>query len=252
MTISARQWKRQPPSGVALKSGVLAAILADVRAEVVSGAAIDTSAGMVREETTIGRAYRGTSTSSTRAARVVGLTASSSFLILAAYKVGASDVGIRASNNPTSFRLLEILTTSGVLSANSRGSDSASRTITGPSVAEGQVVVAAASFEAGVGVSLSVDGIDYGTTSFSLNLSNAPTWIQDSISTASAHMLTAILSREWLPMRTELTVNPWQIFAPRRAWVPQAAAGGLPALSLATYVPGSLTATGFRPRVTAT
>lgn len=44
--------------------------------------------------------------------------------------------------------------------------------------------------------------------------------------------------------------NPWQLFAPRRIWVPQA--GLLPTLSLPTYAPGSLTATGFRPRVTAT
>lgn len=44
---------------------------------------------------------------------------------------------------------------------------------------------------------------------------------------------------------------PWQLFAPRRIWVPQAAISGLPTLSLPTYTPGSLTATGFRPRVTA-
>lgn len=43
-----------------------------------------------------------------------------------------------------------------------------------------------------------------------------------------------------------------QLFAPRRIWVPQAAIAGLPTLSLPTYTPGSLTATGFRPRVTAT
>ena len=47
------------------------------------------------------------------------------------------------------------------------------------------------------------------------------------------------------------SANPWQLFAPRRIWVPQAAITGLPTLSLPTYVPGSLTATGFRPRVTA-
>lgn len=42
------------------------------------------------------------------------------------------------------------------------------------------------------------------------------------------------------------------VFAPRRIWVPQAAITGLPTLSLPTYTPGSLTAAGFRPRVTAT
>lgn len=58
-----------------------------------------------------------------------------------------------------------------------------------------------------------------------------------------------------LPNPAELTASmsaPWQVFAPRRIWVPQAAITGLPTLSLPTYTPGSLTATGFRPRVTAT
>ena len=47
--------------------------------------------------------------------------------------------------------------------------------------------------------------------------------------------------------------DPWALFAPKRIWVPMAAAAsGVPTLSLPTYVPGSLTSTGFRPRVTAT
>lgn len=46
--------------------------------------------------------------------------------------------------------------------------------------------------------------------------------------------------------------NPWRVLAPRRLWLPTSAAGGsLPTLSAATYMPGSLTSTGFRPRVTA-
>lgn len=45
---------------------------------------------------------------------------------------------------------------------------------------------------------------------------------------------------------------PWQLFEPRRVWVPQvSAAPSLPTLSLPTYVPGSITSSGFRPRVTA-
>ena len=49
-----------------------------------------------------------------------------------------------------------------------------------------------------------------------------------------------------------LTENPQRLYSQRRIWVPQAAITGLPTLSLPTYTPGSLTATGFRPRVTAT
>lgn len=50
----------------------------------------------------------------------------------------------------------------------------------------------------------------------------------------------------------ELTLNPNLLFAPqtRRIWVPSAAAG-VPTLSASTYVPGSLTSTGWRPQVTA-
>jgi len=48
------------------------------------------------------------------------------------------------------------------------------------------------------------------------------------------------------------TRNPWQVFAPRQIVIPTiTAAPSLPTLSAATYVPGSITATGFRPRVTA-
>lgn len=45
---------------------------------------------------------------------------------------------------------------------------------------------------------------------------------------------------------------PWRMFAPleRRIWVPSASSS-LPTLSAATYMPGSLTSVGFRPRVTA-
>ena len=47
--------------------------------------------------------------------------------------------------------------------------------------------------------------------------------------------------------------NPWQLFEPQRIFIPvAAAASGVPTLSLPTYMPGSLTSVGFRPRVTAT
>jgi hypothetical protein len=51
-----------------------------------------------------------------------------------------------------------------------------------------------------------------------------------------------------------LMFNPWLIFKPRSIFVPVTAAAGssLPTLSDPTIVPGSLTSTGFRPRVTIT
>lgn len=48
----------------------------------------------------------------------------------------------------------------------------------------------------------------------------------------------------------DFTRNPWQIFEPRRIFF-SASAPVFPTLSAATYMPGSLTSTGFRPRVTA-
>jgi hypothetical protein len=51
--------------------------------------------------------------------------------------------------------------------------------------------------------------------------------------------------------QASLAANPWQLFAARvqRIWSPAAAA--IPTLSAATFLPGSITASGFRPRVTA-
>ena len=48
-----------------------------------------------------------------------------------------------------------------------------------------------------------------------------------------------------------LSLNPWAMFE-RRVWLPTVAAAAVPTLSAATYVPGSITSAGFRPRVTAT
>jgi hypothetical protein len=46
--------------------------------------------------------------------------------------------------------------------------------------------------------------------------------------------------------------NPWQLFQPRRVYIPTATAGAtVPTLSASTYVTGSLTSTGWRPQVTA-
>ncbi len=51
----------------------------------------------------------------------------------------------------------------------------------------------------------------------------------------------------------QLSADPWQLFAPRQIWIPATAAASFnPTLSLPTYVPGSLTSSAFRPRVTAT
>lgn len=50
----------------------------------------------------------------------------------------------------------------------------------------------------------------------------------------------------------DLTLNPWQLFAPRQIRVPVAAGGpSLPTLSASTFKPATLTATGWTPRVTA-
>lgn len=54
------------------------------------------------------------------------------------------------------------------------------------------------------------------------------------------------------PKANELIVNPWQIFKPRRIYIPTATASAtVPTLSASTYVTGSLTSTGWRPQITA-
>ena len=51
----------------------------------------------------------------------------------------------------------------------------------------------------------------------------------------------------------ELVDNPWQLFTPRRIWVPVSAAAvyTIPSLTTSTYVIGSITTTGWRPMITA-
>jgi hypothetical protein len=51
----------------------------------------------------------------------------------------------------------------------------------------------------------------------------------------------------------ELSSNPWQLFEPRRIYIPTASAGATTyTITSATYVPGSITSTGVTPRVTVT
>ena len=47
------------------------------------------------------------------------------------------------------------------------------------------------------------------------------------------------------------TANPWQLFAPQQIYIPTPAAAVVPTLSASTYVPGSMTSTGWRPQITA-
>jgi hypothetical protein len=53
--------------------------------------------------------------------------------------------------------------------------------------------------------------------------------------------------------RVSVGRNPWQLFErpSRRLWAPSGAAPSVPTLSASTYKPGTLTATGWQPRVTA-
>ena len=48
-----------------------------------------------------------------------------------------------------------------------------------------------------------------------------------------------------------LADNPWQLFAPQQIIIPTPAAAVVPTLSASTYVPGSMTSTGWRPQITA-
>jgi hypothetical protein len=67
-------------------------------------------------------------------------------------------------------------------------------------------------------------------------------------------LLAGICSKDFSAQEiAQLSANPWQLFAPRQIWIPATAAASFnPTLSLPTYVPGSLTSSAFRPRVTAT
>lgn len=61
----------------------------------------------------------------------------------------------------------------------------------------------------------------------------------------------ALFNRELSPNQAQSIVeNPWQLFAPRRVWVPQTTASSAPTLSAAEIA--ALTSTTARPRVTLT
>ena len=110
--------------------------------------------------------------------------------------------------------------------------------------------------------SIWVDGIFKGSgTSALADGSSGFTWLRFGTGTANSwtsavgvlHM-GATWSRALSDFEVaEVSRNPWQLFEPQRIFIPVAAGGGgVPTLSLPTYVPGSLTSVGFRPRVTAT
>lgn len=69
--------------------------------------------------------------------------------------------------------------------------------------------------------------------------------------TPHAVSMAAAIPRDLRDQATDLAINPWQLFQPRRIWVPQSAISGLPTLSASTYKPGTLTASGWTPRITA-
>jgi hypothetical protein len=74
----------------------------------------------------------------------------------------------------------------------------------------------------------------------------------DNVSTAEFTHFAAIQGNVSDQELIELAHNPWQLFAPRQIWVPYTAASTIPTLSAPTFVPGSLSTTGWRGRVTAT
>lgn len=250
MAFYSRRWTRRPPASA--KVNAVAAFLGADRFDLASGRQSSTGA-FTAIETPLGGGYRGVLSAGSRSVRAYPFTAASPLALVAAFQSSAAtDSGVRITNTEAGFRLLEIVTDAGFLKARARGSDSVVRTVTGPAANSAAVFVAVATWEPGIGVSLSVDGEDYGTASFTQNLSHAPSVLQDAFSASTTHVLSAWLDEADIPRRTEISRNPWRLFAPRRIWVPQAPLPSLPTLSLPTYTPGSLTATGFRPRVTAT
>ena len=69
--------------------------------------------------------------------------------------------------------------------------------------------------------------------------------------TVPAVLLVAVNWQIPAAVAAEATRNTWQLFAPQRQLMLAPSAAVFPTLSAATYMPGSLTSTGFRPRVTA-
>lgn len=125
---------------------------------------------------------------------------------------GTDNGGARISDTDNGFRLLEMTIAAGVLSASARGSDGTSRTVTGPTIATTELISAVAEWVPGVGVSLAVNGVDYGTTAFGLTaLSHVPSILNDSFNTATVTLFTAWLRVDQLGDRVGLSRDPWKL-----------------------------------------
>ena len=97
-----------------------------------------------------------------------------------------------------------------------------------------------------------------GASSQQLSSSVFAIYIGDAYATTSSDAedvsLVVVASEPWSDKQViDWSHNPWgETFAPQQIYIPTAAAASsLPTLSASTYVPGSVTATGWRPRVTA-
>jgi hypothetical protein len=125
-------------------------------------------------------------------------------------------------------------------------------------LSDGDLVVICSSISQ-TGARLFAQGRLLGTksgSSFTISTASAAVGITGIANTTSGGARNPLaLSAAWARTLSDeeaqsLTANPWQLFAPRRIWVPQAAITGAPTLSTAEIA--AYTSTTARPRVTLT
>jgi hypothetical protein len=107
------------------------------------------------------------------------------------------------------------------------------------------------------GMQVWLDGVLLGSNSATPSRSASTNALAIQDPTVHSYVVTTALyasfSQQFTHARnSELSRNPWQIFAPQRLTRPFADVVTLPTLSAPTYVSGSLTSSGWIPQVTAT
>lgn len=209
-------WNSQPPENI--RCDALVAFGPHGHIDIVSGRMMRIpSAHELRQFITPhGLGYLGAVTAARRAGRRVAgtVTAGTPLGLVWVFRnsSGTDNGGARISNTDNGFRLLEMTISAGVLSASARGSDGVSRTVVGPTIGTMELVIAVAEWIPGVGVSLAVNGVDYGTTAFGLTtLSHVPSILNDGFNTATVNFFTAWLRVDQLGDRVGLSRDPWKL-----------------------------------------
>jgi hypothetical protein len=229
--ITRRPWDRQPPHEWPFKPGVVLAFTP-------GGGQFDSAHGASCDLTTSTQYDIGVGSGGDwRAANWYNGRRSASrrdygtaypLALLAVFENGGTGITAHISNATVTSAnwTLGLYSSAGQILGQARDSGAVDRSITGPTPAANELVSVVLVWEPGIGLSMSVNGVDYGTTSFTAtDLYRQAIYLEEGQTLNARHYLTAWLEPEWIPLRTELSANPWLVYQDRAVMVPVSAGG---------------------------